>query len=275
MPEGEAQYRFGWSGVTAARTTLKFSQPVPGISRLDVSASTIGSARVLWRLDATALLMSDLTASRPLRVRQLERYRGRTVVSALEFDPEKVFYTKARMRRASATAPSGLFSGAPADRDALHELTGGKAKRFKFPEILDLQSALLFVRSQPLKAGDVLKFMVFQDNSAYLAVVRVAKRETVKVPAGSYPAIKLDLSLNWVDDKLVLQPHKNFKRASGWISDDPNRLLLKVESEVFIGSVWGELVRFAPRASRGGVAGETPPVDPVGAVAERGQFPLP
>jgi len=252
MPEGEASYRFGWSGITAAEAVLKFSHPAatPGVSRLDAEVQTVGAARALWRLDAKALFLADTASTKPLRVRQLEQYRGRTVASALEFAPDHVFHSKGRLAHASDRPAPEFFSGAPADREAMRAFTGQKARRFKAAEVLDMQSALLFVRSQPLAPGDVLRFLVFQDNAAYLAVVRVAGREKITVPAGTYPAIKLDLSLKWVDDKLTLRPHANFKRASGWISDDKNRLLLKVESDVFIGSIWGELTKFTKRTGK-------------------------
>jgi hypothetical protein len=45
----------------------------------------------------------------------------------------------------------------------------------------------------------------------------------------------------------VLAPYPKFKRAYAWISDDADRLLLKVSGEIFVGSVWVELqsVKFA------------------------------
>jgi len=305
MPEGTAEYRFGWSRFTAAEAKLSYSRPSPGISSLRVNLFTTGAVRKLWRMDTTVLLMSDLEASRPLRVRQIEQYGKRTVASAAEFAPCAVSYAKNRLSGSSPSSvpsiPAGFFSPAAADHETLRKLTGAKVKRFnpnsevargdlgqflghkrlrrsspyrkdtvhfsstvsapssstissaptsefgfKFPGVLDLQSALLFVRAQPLREGDVLRFLVFQDTAAYLAQVRVVGRERLTVPAGSFPAIRLDLSLNWVDSRLALQPHKNFKRATGWLSDDGDRQLLKVDSEVFVGRVWGELVRFVP-----------------------------
>ncbi len=40
---------------------------------------------------------------------------------------------------------------------------------------------------------------------------------------------------------LELEPHKKFKRAFAWLSDDRDRMLLKIEAEIFVGSVWCEL----------------------------------
>ena len=81
----------------------------------------------------------------------------------------------------------------------------------------------------------------------YLATVTVAGRETMKVGAGSYPAIKLDLQLSKVNKQRELEPHKKFRQASAWISDDSDRLLLRIEAQVFVGTVFVDLqsVKFA------------------------------
>ena len=49
-------------------------------------------------------------------------------------------------------------------------------------------------------------------------------------------AIKADLKLTAVKGDFTLKPHSKFKRATAWLSDDQDRLLLKVEAEVFVGS---------------------------------------
>jgi hypothetical protein len=47
---------------------------------------------------------------------------------------------------------------------------------------------------------------------------------------------------------MQLEPHRKFKRASAWLSDDRDRLILKVQADIAVGSVWTELqtVEFAP-----------------------------
>jgi hypothetical protein len=63
----------------------------------------------------------------------------------------------------------------------------------------------------------------------------------VRVRAGSYSTIKLDLKLQRVSKKNELEPHRKFKRATIWISDDNDRLLLRIESQIFVGTVTAEL----------------------------------
>ncbi len=54
------------------------------------------------------------------------------------------------------------------------------------------------------------------------------------------------MQLSKIGKKRELEPHKKFRRASVWISDDSDRLLLRVEASIFVGKVFTELqsVRF-------------------------------
>ena len=108
-----------------------------------------------------------------------------------------------------------------------------KPKTFTFPGVFDLHSALLFVRSQPLHDGDVHRLVVYPATGAYLATLTVAAHSSVNVPAGSYKAIKLDVQLSKIGKKRELESHKQFRRASVLVSDDSDRLLLRIEARHF------------------------------------------
>ena len=49
--------------------------------------------------------------------------------------------------------------------------------------------------------------------------------------------------------KYELEPYKKLKRAYAWLSDDRDRMLVKIEADIFVGSVWAELksVEFEPK----------------------------
>jgi len=38
-----------------------------------------------------------------------------------------------------------------------------------------------------------------------------------------------------------LEPHRKFRRGTIWVSDDAERLLLRIEAQVFVGTVFAEL----------------------------------
>lgn len=215
-----ASYRFGWGTVPAAQAEIEFTRQKQSQLQLRLTARTTGAARALWQLDAEYTSRCASATLLPIWLQQTERYRKETEKTKAEFTAEQVV-------RLAETIPAGA--------------TAAKVKRFKFPSLADLHSALLLVRSQPLRDGDRYSLVVYPARSAYLTRIEVKGREKIEVGGKTYPAVRLSVSLQHVSKKHVLEPHKKFKNASIWLSDDKERLLLKIQSEVFVGSVWMEL----------------------------------
>ncbi|HZS17667.1 MAG TPA: DUF3108 domain-containing protein [Candidatus Udaeobacter sp.] len=219
-----ASYRFGWSGFTAATGDVHFTKPSPNRFELDGTGRTIGFVRALWKLDVNYKALASAGILRPIETRQTENYRSKKIVTHLTFTNYGV--TRAR------TEGKG-----PGET---------KTKQFNFPNLYDLFSAMLYLRSQPLEEHAVYRVVAYPATNAYLATVTVLGREKISVHAGSYNAIKLDLQLKRIGKKGELEPHRKFRRGTIWVSDDPERLLLRIEAQVFVGTVFAELqsVRF-------------------------------
>jgi len=215
------EYECGWSGVKAGEVTLEFSQPSQDTCVLEAKASTTGFARALWRIDATHEAHADISTLRPLAVRQKEIYRAQTIQTDMDFDE----------------------TGVQSLRQSTAEQNPARRKRYTFPGLFDLQTALLFVRSQKLETGKVYRLVVYPGTSPYLATVTVLGREQVKTKYRTYPAIKTDLKLQKITKDMKLEPHGKFKRATGWLSDDRDRLPLRLDAQIFVGSVWVDLVK--------------------------------
>jgi hypothetical protein len=220
-----ASYRFGWSGVTAASGDIHFTKPSGDRYQLEGTGRTIGFVRALWKLDVTQHAVANSHTLAPIETQQTESYRSKNIVTHLSFTNSGV--TRARTEGEGNNAET-------------------KTKQFAFPNLFDLQSAALYLRSQPLKQGDVYRLPVYPATNAYLAIIKVIDRERVSVRAGTYNAIKLDLQLKRIGKHLELEPHKKFRRASIWVSDDTERLVLRIDAQVFVGTVFAELqsVRF-------------------------------
>jgi hypothetical protein len=220
-----ATYHFGWAGFTAATGEVRIAEGAENRLELDGSGHTIGLVRALWKMDATQHAVSDAITLRPITVDQVEKIRSKTITTKLAFNA----------------------SGVSRTRQEAHDSDGEpKVRRFDFPNLFDLHSAMLYLRSQPLTDRSVQRVVVYPASSAYMATITVLGREKVAVRAGSFEAIKLDLQLSKVGKNNQLEPHKKFRRATVWISNDQDRLLLKIEAQIFVGSVFAELqsVRF-------------------------------
>ena len=214
-----ANYHFGWSGFTAATGDLRFKKIADNRFQAEAVGRTTGFVRALWKLDASYRAVADADRLRPIESKQTEAYRFKKLVTQLAF-------TNSAVKR---TRTEGSDVGT------------AKTKEFKFPDLFDLQSALLYLRSQPLKDRSVYRIVVYPATSAYLATVTVLGREKISVRAGSYNAIKVDLQLHKVGKNMELEPHKKFRRATVWVSDDSDRLPLRIEAQIFVGTVFAEL----------------------------------
>jgi hypothetical protein len=215
-----ASYRFGWSGVTAASGEIHFIRPSSDSYQLEGAGRTIGFVRALWKLDVTQHAIANSHTLSPVETQQIESYRSKKIVTHLTFTNGEV--TRARTEGQGKNAET-------------------KTKKFDFPNLFDLHSAALYLRSQPLKQGDVCRLAVYPATNAYLAIIEVTGREKISVRAGTYNAIKLDLQLKRIGKHLELEPHKKFRRATIWVSDDAERVVLRVDAQIFVGTVFAEL----------------------------------
>ncbi|PYJ94455.1 MAG: hypothetical protein DME54_08225 [Verrucomicrobia bacterium] len=215
-----ATYRFGWAGFTAATSEIHFTKSSENKFQLDGTGRTIGLVRALWKLDADYHAVADQETLRPIEARQTENYRSRKIATHLAFTSNGVTRTKTESQ-----------TGSP----------GTKARQFRFADLFDMHSAILYLRSQPLKNGDVYRLVVYPANNAYLAITTVISRDRISVQAGAYKAIKIDLQLKRIGKHLELEPHRKFRRATIWVSDDADRILLRIEAQIFVGTVWAEL----------------------------------
>jgi hypothetical protein len=212
-------YAFGWNGVTAAEADFKFFKTPDGRLQLDANGHTIGLARNLWPFDVTHVSFTDARSLRPLQVRETEVLRSKKFETEVSFTPQGV--TSKREEQRGNVAKS-------------------KTRQFQMANVHSIDSALLYLRSQPLVEG-AQRVVVYPSTSAYLCTITPLGREHINIAAGSYEAIKLDLQLNKIGKKHELLPHKKFRRATIWISDDPNRLVLRIETQIFAGTIFAEL----------------------------------
>lgn len=108
------------------------------------------------------------------------------------------------------------------DRDLANPRSEPRVKEKASPSwVQDLLSAIYFVRTQPLKDGDVLAVPVSDAGEVYNIEVVVDKREEIKSGAGKFKAIRLNARV--FDGRYI--------RRSGemlvWLTDDARRIPLR------------------------------------------------
>jgi hypothetical protein len=215
----QATYRFGWAGFTAATADVDLKKAADSRFQFDGTGRTTGFVRALWKMDVNYRAITDAETLRPIESKQTEAYRAKKLITQLNFTNHGV--TRARTE--------GPGAGTTTSRE------------FTFPNLFDLYSAMLYLRSQSLEDGSVNRVVVYPASSAYVATITVLGREKIAVHAGTYSAIKFDLQLKRIGKTLELEPHRKFRRGTIWVSDDADRMLLRVEAQIFVGTIFAEL----------------------------------
>ncbi len=98
----------------------------------------------------------------------------------------------------------------------------------------DVVSAMYYARNidyDQYKAGDKIPFDMFLDDEVYHLFLRFMGKETIKTQYGRFRAIKLKPLL--IKGTLF----EGGEKMTAWVSDDPNHLLLRVESPVTVGTI--------------------------------------
>lgn len=98
----------------------------------------------------------------------------------------------------------------------------------------DVVSAVYYVRNidfSKYKPGDKIPFDMFLDDEIFHMYVRYMGKEKVKTRYGKFNAIKIKPLL------LKGTIFEGGEKMNAWISDDPNHLLLRVESPISVGKI--------------------------------------
>ena len=120
--------------------------------------------------------------------------------------------------------------------------TTTKSFKLPFAPTYDLYSAILFIRSQPLKIGEEHTLLLQPFASPLLLKVRVEAREKHL----DRSAIRLSFFLRKIDrETFALQPYQKLKKpVTVWLSDDTDRVPIELRAAVYIGDVRAILTRF-------------------------------
>ena len=213
-----------WGGVEAAHVESRYTSPEGGgDAQLSVKAKTTGLARSLYTLDATHLSVVNARTLHPIRLEQAEDVSGKRATARVDFSADGA------VRSGTSTPKKGKETSTP------------RLRRYPYPGLYDMNSALLYMRSLPMNTGDERTVVLMTATVPYLATIKVIGRSRVRVAAGEFPAIECSLALEKINKNGELEPRKGFKSAHAWLSDDADRLLIKAEAQVFIGSVTLEL----------------------------------
>jgi hypothetical protein len=115
------------------------------------------------------------------------------------------------------------------------------------PDPLDDASFLYFIRTTPLEVGQTYTYQRYFRPDRNPVTIKVLGKEQVSVPLGNFPAIVIQPTIK------TSGMFSEGGKAKIWLSDDPLRLILKLESEVaaIVGSLHLNLTNYTAPRTRG------------------------
>ncbi len=103
-------------------------------------------------------------------------------------------------------------------------------------DVQDSLSSLFYVRRQELIVGKDIVFNTYASRRSWQLVVKVLKRERIKVQAGAFDTVLVKPLLKF-NDVFV-----NKGDVYIWLSDDEYKVPVMMKSEIIIGSITAELI---------------------------------
>ena len=134
--------------------------------------------------------------------------------------------------------PAKKYEGLIRKKEEPHEISGPLDI-----EVEDMLSSLYYVRAYDLKVGQDVVFDIINREKQYPLVVKVLKKEKVKVAAGKFNCIVVEPQFR--GEGIFISKGKSLKV---WLTDDEYRMPVKMKVEVFIGSVSAELLEYQRQA---------------------------
>lgn len=217
---GTYEYRVSWQGIGAARLWVNVEKQ--GLQyRLSTVAKTNSFVDVFYKL----------------------RYTAVGHISAIDLLPLKTVVDHVENSREKKTELEFLPSG---DIHSVHWRKGRGITELKFnPDnfTLDPFSASFLARSLDWELGQERKFDTFNGKTRYLITLKAKEKTKIKVNGVDRPVWVVSPTVKKLTEK---NPKQKLRQARIYVTADSARDILKIDSEVFVGSVITELVGFTP-----------------------------
>jgi hypothetical protein len=214
-------FRFGWNDIPAAEMAMVVKEVEAGGRRFFQyigAAKTLPHVEWLYPLSDQVEAVLDAESLEPVRYSLMQNEKGRQTATVVQSDGKHF----TGYRRAANSKEYAVKVTREHDYDPV--------------------TVAYLARSLPLAVGKSYSFRVFDGRYQYLFTLSVDRREEIQIKSGKYKAFRITptvINLSKPDNP------KKIKRATLWVSDDERRVPLRVESEVFFGKVYGELVAYS------------------------------
>lgn len=226
--------------------SIRYGIVPAGEARLEVLPSEIWAGRTVYPLRSTARSHPALDVLFKVRDESLSWVDAESLVSLRFFqDIREGLYR--RKKETTVDPLAGRFLARRWKKGVESRKEGPTA-----PFVQDPLSCLYFLRTLSLEVGQIHTLDVRAGSDAGPLRVRVAARETVKVPAGRFECFRLEPTA--VGEGLFNAQG----RLTVWVTADARRWPVLLKSKVAVGSFSAELREAVPAGSSPGAALSAP-----------------
>jgi hypothetical protein len=228
FPLGSYEYQISWEGIPVGSASIQIGTTRrDGKKMLDVKATACsgGIVSAFYRLRHQSESIFSAQALKPVEFLSQQTENTRFTNIKISFSPDGSIHAKINKGKLNSAGKS--------------EEVSFKSENATFDPI----SAAFLARSLPVESTEDPSFDVFNGTDRYLISFHVVGREKIAVAGKEYDAFKIRPSVKKLTDT---EGEKRLRRAYVWVSADGSREVLKLESQVLLGSVSAKLVRFIP-----------------------------
>ncbi|MGJ8657257.1 MAG: DUF3108 domain-containing protein [Akkermansiaceae bacterium] len=222
------EYELSWKGtVKAGELTFDFNKKDKRYKGLDISQAYGRSQNLAYAVFPYHISMTSFakeTTHKPLIFVADEKDKREKIKTTNTFKSNGVHFVAK-------------------EENFIEKKTKNKNHHFKFANSHDPLSAIQYIRRQSLKNGEKIYLCLHPFASPMFSEITVLGREN----HNGRRCIKLDVKLQKIDkDTMHLKTYKKLKKATLWISDDVDRVMVELRSQVFIGDVRMVLKKQSP-----------------------------
>ena len=220
LPGERLEYVLKWGGIAAGDSVMEVvhGEPVKDVPtfRIISTAKSRSLVDVFYKVRNQYETHLDALSSLPRKYVFAMNEGGKRKNRVLLFDQDRHFVTR-----------------------IIREKERTQSRIYEIPEgCHDNLSSLYAMRNEDFQVGDSLTFRVFEGKKNWDLVVDVLVKETITVKAGEFRTVKIHPKLKF----------EGIFRRKGelhvWMTDDKWHIPVLMKSEVRIGSINAELVRF-------------------------------
>lgn len=220
-------YEFGWQNISAATADVQVSTVQYGgepCYRAVIQIKGKPKLDWIWKVRDRLESVSSMQNLRCHLFTFQQREANFNVDTTVRLDPARNLLIGSRVRyRAEGPKPMKSFT-APVDH-------------------LDPLGALLWVRRTDLVAGRTFALNVFDGKRTHVLNYDVLGEEHIKIALGEFDAYKVWPRIVRSSGDDAGSRVNKVRRVYLWLDKLPPHCLLKIESEVFVGHIYAELIQ--------------------------------